>query len=54
MKYPHVAITLIILWLCTTLMIFKNNSINVSYFLIVALIGTIIISLIGFRPPKIH
>ncbi|MBU2219241.1 hypothetical protein KKG15_02000 [Patescibacteria group bacterium] len=54
MKYPYVAISLIILWAGTTVMILKNSSINVSYFLLVALIGTIIISVIGFRPPRIH
>lgn len=53
MKYPYVAIALIILWAGTTVMILKNTSINVSYFLLVALIGTIIISVIGFRPPRI-
>ena len=54
MKYPYVALVLIIIWTGTTLMIFKNKDLNAFYFLLLALIGTVIISLVGFRPPRIR
>ncbi|MFH1956047.1 MAG: hypothetical protein ABIJ28_00140 [Patescibacteria group bacterium] len=54
MKYPYVAAVLLIIWAGTTLMIIKNHSVDVAYFILVAFIGTIIISAIGFRPPKIR
>lgn len=53
MKYPWVAISLIIIWFSTTYIILKRNSINVSYILIISIIGTIIVAILGFRPPKI-
>ncbi len=53
MKYPYVALVLIIVWVGTTMMILKDSGLNVSYALLTALIGTAIISFFGFRPPKI-
>lgn len=53
MKYPWVAASLIIIWFGTTYIILKSAHLNVSYILFIALLGTIIISIIGFRPPKI-
>ncbi len=53
MKYPYVAISLIIIWFATTYIILKRESLNVSYILMAAFIGTIIISIIGFRAPNI-
>ncbi len=53
MKYPWTALSLIIIWLATTFIILKQNNLNVNYILVVTLIGTIIISFIGFRPPVI-
>lgn len=54
MKYPWVAISLIIIWFATTYMILKRANMNVSYILLVAFLGTIIISIIGFRAPSIR
>ena len=54
MKYPWVAISLIIIWFSTTYMILKRADMNVSYILLVAFFGTIVVSLIGFRAPQIR
>lgn len=54
MKYPWVAISLIIIWFATTYMILKRADMNVSYILLTAFFGTIIISIIGFRAPQIR
>jgi hypothetical protein len=54
MKYPWVAISLVIIWFATTYIILKRANMNVSYILLVALAGTIFISLIGFRAPQIR
>ncbi len=53
MKYPWVAVSVIIIWFASTYIILKADDINVSYILLTAIIGTIIVAVIGFRPPKI-
>lgn len=53
MKYPWVSIALIIIWLGTTYIILKGENLNVSFILFIAIIGTIIVSLIGFKAPRI-
>ena len=53
MKYPWVALSLVILWFATTYIILVQENINVTYILMTLLVGTIIISILGFRPPKI-
>jgi hypothetical protein len=53
MKYPWVAISLGIIWISTTFIILKKDSIDATYILMIAFVGTIIISLIGLRAPKI-
>jgi len=53
MKYPWVAISLIIIWFATTYIILAREDIGVTFTLLTALAGTIIISILGFRPPKI-
>jgi len=53
MKYPWVAISLIIIWFASTYIILKRNNLNVPYVLLTTIIGTIIIAVIGFSPPKI-
>ncbi|MBI4691971.1 MAG: hypothetical protein HY773_00795 [Candidatus Terrybacteria bacterium] len=54
MKYPWVAISLIIIWFASTYIILKKSGLNVPYVLMTAIIGTIIVAIIGFRPPKIQ
>ncbi len=54
MKYPWVAISLIIIWFSSTYIILKQKNLNVSYVLLTAIIGTIIIAFLGFRPPKLQ
>jgi len=53
MKYPWVAISLIIIWFATTYIILSTDNININYLLLIAFAGTVMISLIGFRPPTI-
>jgi hypothetical protein len=53
MKYPWVALSLIIIWLATTYIILKTDGLDVNYILLTALAGTVVIALIGLRPPKI-
>ncbi|HEY4510710.1 MAG TPA: hypothetical protein VJJ73_02650 [Candidatus Paceibacterota bacterium] len=53
MKYPWVALSLIIVWFSTTYIILKRGDISVYKFLLAALIGTIVIAVIGFRPSKV-
>lgn len=53
MKYPWVAISLIIIWFVSTYIVLKQKNLDVNYILLVAIIGTIVIAVIGFRPPKI-
>lgn len=53
MKYPWVAIALVIIWFSTTYIILKRIDLNVSYMILTALVGTIIVSIIGFSTPKI-
>lgn len=54
MKYPWVAISLVIIWFATTYIILKRDDLNVSYMLLTSLVGTIILAIIGFHPPKIR
>jgi len=54
MKYPWTALSLIIIWVATTYVVIKNRNLNVNYILLVTLVGTIIISLIGFRTPTLR
>jgi hypothetical protein len=54
MKYPWTALSLVIIWLATTYIILRQDNLDVNYILVVTLIGTIIISFIGFRPPSIR
>lgn len=51
MKYPWTALSLIIIWVATTYIVVKNSNLNVNYVLLVTLVGTVIVSLIGFRTP---
>lgn len=53
MKYPYVALVLIIIWVGTMIMILKGSGLNVSYALLTALVGTAVISFFGFRPPRL-
>lgn len=53
MKYPWVAISLIIIWFSMTYIILKRVDLNASYVLLTSIVGTIIVAIIGFRPPKI-
>jgi len=53
MKYPWVAIALIIIWFGSTYIILKKDGLNVTYLLFTAIIGTILIAIIGFYPPRI-
>ncbi len=55
MKYPWTALSLVIIWLATTFIILRvpQEELNINFILVVILIGTIIISLLGFRAPKI-
>lgn len=53
MKYPWVALSLGIVWISTTFIVLKKEDIDASYVLMIAFVGTIIISLIGLRAPKI-
>jgi len=53
MKYPWVALSLGIIWISTTFVILKKDNIDATYVLMIAFVGTIIISLIGLRAPKI-
>ncbi len=54
MKYPWVAISMVIIWFATTYIILARDNLNVSYVLLTALTGTIIIAVLGFRPPKLR
>lgn len=53
MKYPWVAISMVIIWFATTYIILVRENLDVSYVLLTALAGTIIIAVLGFRPPKL-
>lgn len=54
MKYPWTALSLIIIWIATTYIVIKNQNLEVNYILLITLVGTIIISLIGFRTPTLR
>lgn len=53
MKYPWVALSLAIVLIATTFLVLGREDINVSFVLIVALVGVIIISVIGLSAPRI-
>ena len=53
MKYPWTALSLVIIWLATTYIVLRQDNLDVNYILVVTLIGTVIISFIGFRAPTI-
>lgn len=53
MKYPWTAISIIVIWLATTLIVIKRPGLDINTILLITFIGTIIIALIGFRTPKI-
>ena len=53
MKYPWVALSLIIVWFGTTYMILSRSNLDVNTFLFTMFLGTIIIAVIGFRPSKL-
>lgn len=52
MKYPWTALSLVIIWLATTYIVLQKDGLDVNYILLITLLGTVIISLIGFRVPK--
>lgn len=54
MKYPWTALSLVIIWLATTYIVLKQDNLEVNYILFVTLVGTIIISFIGFSAPRIR
>ncbi len=54
MKYPWTALALVIIWLATTYIVLKQPNLEVNYILFITLVGTIIISFIGFSAPKIR
>jgi len=55
MKYPWTALSLVIIWLATTFIILRvpQEELNINFILVVTLVGTIVISLLGFRAPKL-
>ena len=53
MKYPWMAISLAVVWFGSTYLILYNAKIDNDLVLISAIIGTIVMAFIGFRPPKI-
>lgn len=53
MKYPWVALSLMIVWFGTTYMILSRADLEVYKFLAAMFVGTIVIALIGFRPSKL-
>ncbi len=53
MKYPWTAASLVIIWLSTTYIILNRPGLDANTILIINFIGTVIISFIGFRVPKI-
>jgi len=53
MKYPWVAISLVIIWFASTYIVLKGEGMNITYILLTTIVGTIVIAAIGFRPPKI-
>jgi hypothetical protein len=53
MKYPWVALSLAIVWISTTFLVLKRSDLDVTFILMVAIAGTIIISFIGLRAPSI-
>ena len=53
MKYPWTAISIIVIWLSTTYVLYKHPGLDVNTMLLIVFIGTVIIALIGFRTPKI-
>ena len=54
MKYPWTALSITIIWLATTYIILKRPGLEVNTILLISFIGTIIISLIGFRSPTLR
>ena len=53
MKYPWVAFTLMVVWFSTTYIVLVRETLDVPNVLITSIVGTIVIAIIGFRPPKI-
>lgn len=54
MKYPWVALALVIIWTATTYIILKVDGLDVNYLLLTSLAGTVLIALIGLKPPAIN
>lgn len=54
LKYPWTALSLIVIWVTTTYIILNQSDLDINRILFMALVGTIIISIFGFRPPKIE
>lgn len=52
MKYPWVSISIIGLWLTAAYIILQQENVNIVYILVIVTVATIILSIIGLRPPK--
>ncbi len=53
MKYPWTALSITVIWLVTTYVIVNRPGLHVNAMLVTTLVGTIIISIIGFKSPTI-
>jgi len=53
MKYPWTALSITVIWLVTTYIIVNRAGLHVNSILLTTLVGTIIISVIGFKSPTI-
>jgi len=53
MKYPWVAIAVATVWFGSTYLVLKSDQIDVTFVLSIAILGTAVMSFLGFRVPKI-
>lgn len=52
MKYPWIAITIVVIWFMATFTILSRAESNPEYILAVSLIASAILGIWGFRRPK--
>ena len=52
MKYPWIALTILLIWVMTAYTAITATSVNINSLVYIALISTVIIGYFGFKVPR--
>lgn len=52
MKYPWIAITIVIIWFMATFTILSREESNPEYILAISLMASALLGILGFKRPK--